>query len=1169
MKKYRLISELILEDCAVKILWEALKNFLKNGKWEEANDVNVDLLVIIPRIGDKISLNDLKWLRDRTNSSHQANVLLIDPYDCFRFPELSVDILPWLHVLKQAGFGNTDKLSHKLKSWQSSDSKTLFENNVVNSLKELIINYTNKNINSYNQYIQKEFIQKNIGKKTTSQMLLKESPLAFYYGLVRLDGKYDVIEHELNKSVYALDSHAENNNEIYTKTGRVIQLQRFVNAHHDILLHLRNPLPEPVTFSFVCENNNCMYFNNTNEQQHQKKVILLVDDHPELFYNDLKKIIDQCCEKYELWVWKPQIGSHEDFLMINDLEQYNSLNFSCKNINKKLFHVYRNINRETEKICFECIIRKCAYILVDVLFEIPGGEVRNLGASVISGFVRLFHDITVQSSDIQSTLPDPEVIAISRADDIEKIQTCLHSGAKGYVLKSRLLMLPSVLSRSSLSASKSTDKYHRNFRRLYDLPCDIIGLLKQISILSNDISKPDLSDDTITPEQVATAELIRSIPKSDLHLHVGSLMHPDFLVIASLVMLARHKPVNKNQEYLISSIVPLFSFWNGEKAIKMNTSIEGESVEIFNFTFPKGEQSFVGEDSVKIFADTIKEEIKDFIQNNNKLHDFRSILHKDLGILDHWHKDSAIKAIDKISSVSMMLFAISRGSLENDVNIRISQDDILRLFLVFLSTKSNFTIKLLKGKTSFKELLHPFSINNNNVLKDVKKIFDDLHKEFYSRFNACTQSNAITDHIGPNPSKFEVNVSIKPDFLLHKQKQTPIEFMLASGTRGDTLAGYLEGCEYTGAEHLRHPYLIFLFAQKTIEYLVQHGVLYAELRAAASGYVNQEIGFNYQNVCCCLVTAFEQAQDYILTEYNNNHNQNDIKIPWLWVKDDKPSYSRLLIKQTPEEPFFTKRFPTKVNLILTGKRHKPSKQMITEAAAIVMLHSSPRSVTPSAANFASTEMNRCRMVGFDLAGLEESFPPEIFKEYFKQIIQFHIPITVHAGENASVQFIENAVLDLRARRIGHGLVIVDDESLMNRIRDHRVCIELCPVSNYQTNKFDNSDNCVEHSVQKAGRCYPLRKLIENGNAVCINTDNPFISCTNIIKECFQASYAYGGRGLSLWELLRIFRMGFVHSFMSLPERRAILELADQIIFDLFSQEETINLLCELKSKLYD
>ena len=29
-------------------------------------------------------------------------------------------------------------------------------------------------------------------------------------------------------------------------------------------------------------------------------------------------------------------------------------------------------------------------------------------------------------------------------------------------------------------------------------------------------------------------------------------------------------------------------------------------------------------------------------------------------------------------------------------------------------------------------------------------------------------------------------------------------------------------------------------------------------------------------------------------------------------------------------------------------------------------------------------------------------------------------------------------------------------------------------------------------------------------------------------------------------------MGFVHSFLSLPERRAILELADQIIFDLFS-----------------
>ena len=139
------------------------------------------------------------------------------------------------------------------------------------------------------------------------------------------------------------------------------------------------------------------------------------------------------------------------------------------------------------------------------------------------------------------------------------------------------------------------------------------------------------------------------------------------------------------------------------------------------------------------------------------------------------------------------------------------------------------------------------------------------------------------------------------------------------------------------------------------------------------------------------------------------------------------------------------------------------------------------------------------------------------------------------------------VLDLRAERIGHGLAVAEDRALMNRVRENSVCLELCPVSNYQTNQF-HAD----------GRQYPLKMLLENGNPVCINTDNPSVSGTNIIKEYFQAAFAYTDRErFSLWDALAIMRMGFVHAFLTLPERRAFLELTDQIIFDLFTDEATI------------
>ena len=225
--------------------------------------------------------------------------------------------------------------------------------------------------------------------------------------------------------------------------------------------------------------------------------------------------------------------------------------------------------------------------------------------------------------------------------------------------------------------------------------------------------------------------------------------------------------------------------------------------------------------------------------------------------------------------------------------------------------------------------------------------------------------------------------------------------------------------------------------------------------------------------------------------------------------------------------------------------------MVMEAAAGVMLSSDPGDKAITANDFTRQNMESCRFVGFDLAGPEEPFPPEMFRNSFDQLSHMHIPITAHAGENASAQFVESAVLDLRARRLGHGLALADDPKLMGRVREERICIELCPVSNYQTNEF---------TEKKPGREYPLRKFLENGNIVCLNTDNPIVSYTNIVKEFFQASYAYGKEGLSLWNALRMIRMGFAHAFKSLAERRAILELVEQMIFDLLIDRDVETLL---------
>ena len=249
-------------------------------------------------------------------------------------------------------------------------------------------------------------------------------------------------------------------------------------------------------------------------------------------------------------------------------------------------------------------------------------------------------------------------------------------------------------------------------------------------------------------------------------------------------------------------------------------------------------------------------------------------------------------------------------------------------------------------------------------------------------------------------------------------------------------------------------------------------------------------------------------------------------------------------------------WPVKVGLIFVGKRHKATRQMILEAAAGAVMHqSSAKSEAIGPAEFIRS-MERCSIVGFDLAGHEPDFPPGLFSSEFERLSRLHIPMTVHAGENAGPQFVEDAMLELGARRIGHGLSVVEDPRLLARIREDRTCIELCPTSNYQTTSGFSASG-------EGGRSYPLKRLLSDGVPVCINTDNPVISWTNIVKEYFKASESTGGRGLALWDALRLVRTGFRHAFVPAPERRAMLEVVDQIIFDLFSSENAVAILSDL------
>ena len=961
-------------------------------------------------------------------------------------------------------------------------------------------------------------------------LLNTQRPLDFVYGLICLADSYDKLEHEINARGRHRFSLFPSDNDFLSK------MRAILDAATDLLGSLKARRD----------------FAREPEKYH--KTILLVDDNPEAIKIELFNIVEKLLPKFTIHIWNTRKNNPGNILQT--IEHYTSIVGDGERGKIKLSR-YDGAGTKEKPESIGDIIRTARFVLVDLLLH-DGVEERNRGASVIRGLRRLYNDLSDERQPSAT-----EFVAISRADDITKIQHAFRSGAAGYVLKNRLLSLPGVLRNIRYSVVDSIGSLHRNFNQLYSLPNQTIGLLHTISIPRLNFRTGSPISEVIKPLDLKMAELLAEVPKTDLHLHVGSCMSPEFLVEAALVMLAYYE--DKDREQLLNYMKYVTRFWSGDNLMLRLSFLGGfAEAECDQLTAPISfsmNAQGVGEgyDPVREFAEKVKCRICKALNIGQKevikevIRALRSLLHRQLRVPDHVSNFQAVEEVKKKSDVELFMFAILNGTLIETTSSEtlasctsynkkiMNLSNLLRLFLLFLASRNhNFTIDCPRKNL----LLSGSSIVDAEKLGNVlTALNEDLYQQQPEQIPPVFSCRAFNTNGWGWPEK-KGNVAEEPLLKVSAGNDTkgflfdipsladrPIEYLCASGTRSRNLIEYLAGCEYSGAEHLQHPYLMHRYARQTLKYLKRHGVIYAELRAAATGFVNHMIGFKFTDVCRCLSVAFSNAQKNNLKEFQKN---------------------------PPDKLLGRMCWPVKVNLILTGKRHKPMRQMMMETAAMVVLQTTPLNDIPSAREYRETRFSECKMVGFDLAGQEYGFRPEMFRTQFESLTRLHIPITAHAGENASAEYVAGAILDLHARRLGHGLTLEEDPQLMHRAREEGICIELCPVSNFQTNTFVESKGDFD-----SGRVYPLKALLKNGNAVCLNTDNPIISNTNIIKEYFQASFAYDKEGLPLWDALCIMRMGFIHSFMSMPERRAMLELVDQILFDLFTREDVISLLREL------
>lgn len=129
-----------------------------------------------------------------------------------------------------------------------------------------------------------------------------------------------------------------------------------------------------------------------------------------------------------------------------------------------------------------------------------------------------------------------------------------------------------------------------------------------------------------------------------------------------------------------------------------------------------------------------------------------------------------------------------------------------------------------------------------------------------------------------------------------------------------------------------------------------------------------------------------------------------------------------------------------------------------------------------------------QLVAIDLAGDEYNFPGDLFCSQFKQVSDAGLYATIHAGEASGPSSIWQAITELKAHRIGHGVATYKDEALMNYMIKNNISIESCLTSNYQTGTVTD---LFQH---------PIKTFLAHGIKVCLNTDDPSVQGIEIKDE---------------------------------------------------------------------
>jgi len=167
-------------------------------------------------------------------------------------------------------------------------------------------------------------------------------------------------------------------------------------------------------------------------------------------------------------------------------------------------------------------------------------------------------------------------------------------------------------------------------------------------------------------------------------------------------------------------------------------------------------------------------------------------------------------------------------------------------------------------------------------------------------------------------------------------------------------------------------------------------------------------------------------------------------------------------------------------------------------------------------------IHKDKIFGVGLDSSEIGNPPSKFKKLFKKSMEKGFLTFAHAGEEGPPEYIWDSINLLNVKRIDHGVQCLKDKKLVEKLRNDKMPLTVCPLSNIKLHVFNN---LKEHN---------LKKMLDEKLMVMINSDDPAYFGGYLNKNLIEIQSALD---LSIIDIKTLIINSFKSSFLS-KEKKA-------------------------------